>query len=233
MDKKDIIIIVLAIVLVSATIVAIFSLGLFGEDMEEYDFGNFTMKVPAGTEFKFVEGGASDKYWTSDDLSVTTYSTKTLGDGLAGVSVAMEIKANGTLVPPTELDVTLNDRTEIYKMPDGTYKAIYNPDDLLVIVECNNLNDLEKMLETIKLKNATTNDNTTTSNSTTPTDTSSKSSSQEYGDWQTDEFTGEYDSNGNPIYKSRISSSGGGQGGKGIREQYWSSDGPISEERVG
>ena len=44
--------------------------------------------------------------------------------------------------------------------------------------------------------------------------------------------TGEYDEHGNPIYRSVFSTSGG-QYNPGIYESYWSSSGPISEERIG
>ena len=42
----------------------------------------------------------------------------------------------------------------------------------------------------------------------------------------------EYDEHGNPIYRSVFSTSGG-QYNPGIYESYWSSSGPISEERIG
>ena len=54
----------------------------------------------------------------------------------------------------------------------------------------------------------------------------------QYSDWQRDYETGQYDSNGNPIYRSVISTSGG-QNSPGIYEAYWSADGPISEQRIG
>ena len=40
------------------------------------------------------------------------------------------------------------------------------------------------------------------------------------------------DENGNPIYRSVFSTSGG-QYNPGVYESYWSSSGPISEERIG
>ena len=57
-------------------------------------------------------------------------------------------------------------------------------------------------------------------------------SQKEYDDWQEDYETGEYDEHGNPIYRSVFSTSGG-QYNPGIYESYWSSSGPISEERIG
>lgn len=57
-------------------------------------------------------------------------------------------------------------------------------------------------------------------------------SQKEYDDWQEDYETGEYDEHGNPIYRSVLSTSGG-QYSPGIYEAYWSSSGPISEERIG
>lgn len=83
-------------------------------------------------------------------------------------------------------------------MPDGTYKAIYNPDGLLVIIEYNNLNELEQMLESIKLKNNTTDENNTTnSNSAISTDKSSNtpnntSDHDEYESYPHDEYYYEY-----------------------------------------
>ena len=53
-----------------------------------------------------------------------------------------------------------------------------------------------------------------------------------YDDWQKDYETGEYDEDGNPIYRSVMSTSGG-QYEPGIYEAYWSANGPISEERIG
>ena len=57
-------------------------------------------------------------------------------------------------------------------------------------------------------------------------------SAKHYDDWQKDYETGEYDEDGNPIYRSVISTSGG-QSAPGIYEAYWSANGPISEERIG
>ena len=69
--------------------------------------------------------------------------------------------------------------------------------------------------------------------SSSSSDSSRDSSSQkQYDDWQQDYETGEYDENGNPIYRSVISTSGG-QYEPGVYESYWSSSGPISEERIG
>ena len=61
---------------------------------------------------------------------------------------------------------------------------------------------------------------------------SGDSSPKQYDDWQKDYETGEYDEDGNPIYRSVISTSGG-QSEPGIYETYWSANGPISEEKIG
>ncbi len=61
---------------------------------------------------------------------------------------------------------------------------------------------------------------------------SSSSSQKEYDDWQVDYETGEYDEDGNPIYRSEFSTSGG-QYDPGVYESYWSANGPISDERIG
>ena len=57
-------------------------------------------------------------------------------------------------------------------------------------------------------------------------------SSHEYGDWQKDYMTNMTDSEGNPIWLSIVSTSGG-QLEPGIYEVYWSSLGPINQTRVG
>ena len=61
--------------------------------------------------------------------------------------------------------------------------------------------------------------------------TSSDNSGKSYGS-QKEYDTGEYDEHGNSIYRSVFSTSGG-QYNPGIYESYWSSSGPISEERIG
>ena len=61
---------------------------------------------------------------------------------------------------------------------------------------------------------------------------SEDNSQKHYDDWQKDYETGEYDEDGNPIYRSVISTSGG-QHEPGIYEAYWSANGPISEEKIG
>lgn len=58
------------------------------------------------------------------------------------------------------------------------------------------------------------------------------SSPKHYDDWQRDYETGLYDEDGNPIYRSVISTSGG-QYDPGIYEAYWSANGPINETRIG
>ena len=62
---------------------------------------------------------------------------------------------------------------------------------------------------------------------------SSKSATKkQYDDWQKDYETGLFDEDGNPIYRSVISTSGG-QYEPGIYEAYWSANGPINETRIG
>ena len=62
---------------------------------------------------------------------------------------------------------------------------------------------------------------------------SSKSATKKhYDDWQKDYETGLFDEDGNPIYRSVISTSGG-QYEPGIYEAYWSANGPINETRIG
>lgn len=87
--------------------------------------------------------------------------------------------------------------------------------------------------ETIITNNAT-NSSQEDAPVSTSSDNSDKSSDsqKEYDDWQEDYETGEYDENGNPIYRSVFSTSGG-QYNPGVYESYWSSSGPISEERIG
>ena len=63
-------------------------------------------------------------------------------------------------------------------------------------------------------------------------DSSSSGSSSEYDDWQKDYETGMVDEDGNPIYKSVISTSGG-QLEPGIYETYWSANGPINQTKIG
>ena len=60
----------------------------------------------------------------------------------------------------------------------------------------------------------------------------SGSGSGEYSDWQEDYDTGAVDEDGNPIYRSVVSTSGG-ENPAGVYEYYWSAAGPISEERIG
>ena len=55
---------------------------------------------------------------------------------------------------------------------------------------------------------------------------------KQYDDWQKDYDTGLVDEDGNPIYRSVISTSGG-QNDPGIYEAYWSANGPINETRIG
>ena len=62
---------------------------------------------------------------------------------------------------------------------------------------------------------------------------SSKSATKKhYDDWQKNYETGLFDEDGNPIYRSVISTSGG-QYEPGIYEAYWSANGPINETRIG
>ena len=88
--------------------------------------------------------------------------------------------------------------------------------------------------------NNTTNDTNEVINATVESSSDSTQSSQsqssnspkQYDDWQEDYETGEYDSDGNPIYRSVYSTSGG-QSEPGIYEEYWSANGPISAQRIG
>ena len=53
-----------------------------------------------------------------------------------------------------------------------------------------------------------------------------------YDDWQEDQQTNMVDDDGNPIYLSIISTSGG-QMDPGIYQVYWSGNGPINQTRIG
>ena len=86
--------------------------------------------------------------------------------------------------------------------------------------------------------NSSNNVNSTVANDDNGTDVknaskSAKSASpKHYDDWQKDYETGLYDEDGNPIYRSVMSTSGG-QYDPGIYETYWSANGPINETRIG
>lgn len=91
----------------------------------------------------------------------------------------------------------------------------------------------DKVVNTTNVTNNVTNESSEDTQVSTyskdSSDSSSQSSSQkQYDDWQQDYETGEYDENGNPIYRSVVSTSGG-QSEPGIYEAYWSSSGPISK----
>lgn len=87
--------------------------------------------------------------------------------------------------------------------------------------------------ETNRTNNSLENSTQVSTSSSNSDDSAKSSSSQKkYDDWQKDYETGEYDEDGNPIYRSVISTSGG-QSEPGIYESYWSANGPISEERIG
>ena len=55
---------------------------------------------------------------------------------------------------------------------------------------------------------------------------------KKYEDWQKDYDTGMVDEDGNPIYRSVVSTSGG-QNDPGVYESYWSENGPINETKIG
>ncbi|MDL2246584.1 hypothetical protein LJB96_03090 [Methanobrevibacter sp. OttesenSCG-928-K11] len=238
MNTKDYAIIIgLLVILAALSIGVAYNYGLFDYSTEEYDFEKFTMEVKSGTEFKNMTGSVGEKYYTSDDVSVTVYPTReTLDGGLAAFDAKTDIQITGTLLKPNEYSIELKTDMQIYKMDDGTYKAIYNPSGLFIIVEAKNLADLERMIDTIQLKNSTSNDNnvnTDTTQQSTSSNSDSSKQSEGYGDWQEDEFTGEYDSSGNPIYRTKMSTSKEGQYSPGIYESYWSANGLISTERIG
>lgn len=94
-------------------------------------------------------------------------------------------------------------------------------EDSNTLVKNNDINDTV---------NVTSNKTTTNDNQQSSSNSASK---KEYGDWEKSYKTGKYDSNGNPIYRTVISSSGGGQYDAGIYEEYSSVDGPISRKRIG
>ena len=72
----------------------------------------------------------------------------------------------------------------------------------------------------------------TSSSSSSSNSDNSGSSSGGYSNWQQDYETGTYDEDGNPIYRT-VASTSGGQNNPGIYETYWSAGGQISEERIG
>ena len=101
----------------------------------------------------------------------------------------------------------------------GAYYLIDSNKDVKNVVTNNTLN-----LSDVKDDNSSDIKNATlSSKSATP---------KQYDDWQKDYETGLFDEDGNPIYRSVISTSGG-QYEPGIYEAYWSANGPINETRIG
>ncbi len=119
-------------------------------------------------------------------------------------------------------DLNTNEKGEIYyiiNLTDGNYTFLANyPGELQL-----KSSSLEKSFEVKKeVKTATPTTSSKTATAKTKT----------YDDWQKDYDTGTFDEDGNPIYRSVFSTSGG-QYEPGIYEAYWSANGPISERRIG
>ena len=93
-------------------------------------------------------------------------------------------------------------------------------------------NNNQKNVITNNTLNITDVNDDNTSDIKNATLTSKSASKKQYDDWQRDYDTGLFDEDGNPIYRSIFSTSGG-QYEPGIYEAYWSANGPINETRIG
>ena len=93
-------------------------------------------------------------------------------------------------------------------------------------------NNNQKNVITNNTLNITDVNDDNTSDIKNATLTSKSASKKQYDDWQRDYDTGLFDEDGNPIYRSVFSTSGG-QYEPGIYEAYWSANGPINETRIG
>ena len=185
MDKKDIIIIILAIILVSATIVTAFSMGLFGERTKEYDFEVFTMEVSEDREFNRsldeATGMVSFRSNTTDGNFIkASYYNKV---GLIGLLAPAAIDSILRGEQPIDVGDKLtfsepNTSIAFYELEEGDityYVCIIETDNVILIINSENLDDLIKMVNTIKLKDIS--DFTIDNNSVTPTDSSNNQKS--------------------------------------------------------
>ena len=126
----------------------------------------------------------------------------------------------------TSYDLLTNNNGEVYyilNLTDGNYTFSANYAGEMFAGSA----DLSKSIE-VKKEVKTANPSSTSTKSTSSTKTPTKT----YSDWQEDYETGQFDEDGNPIYRSIMSTSGG-QYEPGIYECYWSANGPISERRIG
>lgn len=252
MDNKDKIIIILGVIIIIFGIISALSvfeinLNLSGEEITKaYDFEAFTMNVSAESNFtkNDSEEGVVIYEDNNRDVEISYLYTDTLATGIGALGIKTTLE-NYPVIPSGEYPKLDNPNNHIlnnltvFKVNDSDdnhtkYVALYNPEGIFILVACDDLDELIKMMNTISIKTIINNTVENNTSSTSNDNSNLESSSQEeYGDWQEDYFTGEYDSNGNPIYRSVMSTSQEGQYSPGIYESYWSADGPISDERIG
>lgn len=119
-------------------------------------------------------------------------------------------------------DLLTNDKGEVYynvNLTEGKYlfSANYAGETFIGSSSLNKSVEVKKEVKTANFSS---------------TNTTKTAKTKTYTDWQEDYETGRYDEDGNPIYRSIMSTSGG-QYEPGIYESYWSANGPISERRIG
>ncbi|ADC46340.1 hypothetical protein mru_0489 [Methanobrevibacter ruminantium M1] len=141
---------------------------------------------------------------------------------LVNKTISLNFKDENGKGNAVSYDLLTNDKGEVYynvNLTEGKYvfSADYAGETFIGSSSLNKSVEVKKDVKTANLSS---------------TDTTKTAKTKTYTDWQEDYETGRYDEDGNPIYRSIMSTSGG-QYEPGIYECYWSANGPISERRIG
>ena len=161
-----------------------------------------------------LSSNIADTLHNGDEITIKL--TDKDSNPLANKTISLNI-ANGKT--NSSKDLTTNEKGEAkYKLnlTEGTYalSAVYNGD---IFSKSSSLSKKFKIEKEVQ---------------ETDSNPDKSAKTKTYSDWQKDYETGRYDEDGNPIYRSVMSTSGG-QYEPGIYESYWSANGPISERRIG
>jgi hypothetical protein len=180
MEIKDIIIILLgAIIVFGVGAYAITNIDFSTEpETKVYDFEAFSMNISANSSF--IKNNTTDSYKKEyidnvNNITVTIIDTT----NLEGYEYAAGFKLGNAVNERVEPEQEVTTKGVAFFQTYTEYSAIYNPDGLFIIIKADTLEELVQMVNTIIIKNLTSEQSNETSDSSSSSKSNPSSSSSE------------------------------------------------------
>lgn len=167
------IIILCVIIVIGATVafLTILDVNLFEKEIKTYNFEAFSMNVSADREF--IKNDSTNEVYTyidkDDEIIISYVYTDNLYDAISAYNIKTIVDENPT-IGKNEFRILDNpnenilNKITVYKYNDNStgqekYLALYNGENVVIVIVCNDLDELIEMINTININNKNINNN--------------------------------------------------------------------------